>query len=61
MARIEIAHDDLYRILSERIGTLEAENLSMGLLLQKATARIDELEALIDACKAPEGEWTTGG
>lgn len=61
MARIEISHDELHRTLAERIGTLEAENLSMALLLQKATERIDELEALIDACKAPEADWTPAG
>lgn len=45
MAHLTVQPDDLYKALSDRIGELETENMSLRLLLAKAGDAIDEAHA----------------
>lgn len=48
MAQLTVQPDDLYKALSDRIGELEAENMSLRLLLAKAGDVIDDAHAKLD-------------
>lgn len=68
MASFDIAPDELYKALSERIGALEAENLSLRLLLKQAGETVDkyadrcaELEADLERRRTGDGHDQQGG